>query len=72
MLKPHSAPLNLATFVRPVYIDLEQIGGHMLLYDSCCLFLYLVPKLQAEFPGDVVDKHVELFMKGHLGVFGLE
>lgn len=44
----------------------------MLLYDSCCLFLYLVPKLQAEFPGDVVDKHVELFMKGHLGVFGLE
>ena len=45
---------------------------HMLLYDSCCLFLYLVPKLQAEFPGDVVDKHVELFMKGHLGVFGLE
>ena len=39
---------------------------HALLHDVCCLWEWLVPKLKKEFPGSVVERHVELFMKGLL------
>ena len=41
-------------------------AGHLALHDAVCLWVWLRPKLAAEFPGDVVARHEELFMKGYL------
>eukprot|EP00435_Cladocopium_sp_Y103_P023953 s3522_g5.t2 len=41
-------------------------SGHHQLFDIVCLWLWLEPKLRAEFPGSTVDHHAELFMKGML------
>lgn len=40
---------------------------HALLHDTCCLWLWLLPKLKLEFPGTVIARHEELFAKGLLG-----
>lgn len=43
--------------------------GQLLLHDVCCLWHWLVPKLQHAFPTPVVEKHTSLFMRGSLGYF---
>ena len=58
-----SFPLNLA-------IDCAQKAAqrsedeHILLHDICCLWVWLRPKMAAEFPGHVVKRHDDLFAKG--------
>ena len=42
---------------------------HLLLFDTCCLWLHLEPLMEGEFPTSVVERHKELFMKGTLGLF---
>ena len=39
---------------------------HQTLFDMCCVWLYLQPKLQANFPQEVLDKYNQMFMKGML------
>ena len=39
---------------------------HAMLHDCCCFWLWLVPKMTMEFPGEVIARHQELFYKGPL------
>ena len=41
-------------------------AAHVVLHDCVLLWHWLLPKLYQEFPGNVVDRHHELFMKGRL------
>ncbi|CAL1125989.1 unnamed protein product [Cladocopium goreaui] len=45
-----------------------QLGeeDQLLLHDCVCLWLWLLPKLENEFPKPVVDKHYQLFLRGSL------
>eukprot|EP00435_Cladocopium_sp_Y103_P069260 s569_g33.t1 len=40
--------------------------GQLALHDICCLWHWLVPKMQHVFPTPVVEKHQSLFMRGAL------
>ena len=40
---------------------------HLALHDNCCLWTWLLPKLQNEFQGQTVEKYQDLFYKGCLG-----
>ena len=40
---------------------------HILLHDVCCLWVWLRPKMVAEFPGHVVKRHDDLFAKAFPG-----
>lgn len=40
--------------------------GHLALHDIVCLWAWLAPKLQNEFPNNICDRHAELFAKGCL------
>ena len=37
---------------------------HLLLHEIACLWIWMLPKLEGEFPGDVVSKYADLFSKG--------
>ena len=39
---------------------------HAALYDVCALWCWLEPKMREAFPGDIVDKHVDMFWRGPL------
>ena len=39
-----------------------------MLHDICCLWIYLKPRLEEAFPGGVVQKHVQMFWDGSLGI----
>ncbi|CAK9076606.1 Uncharacterized protein SCF082_LOCUS36896, partial [Durusdinium trenchii] len=39
---------------------------HLALHDNCCLWTWLLPKLQNEFQGQTVEKYQDLFYKGSL------
>ena len=41
----------------------------MVLHDCVCLWLWLLPRLEKQFPGEVVEKHKELFEKGLLAKY---
>ena len=36
------------------------------LFDICCVWLHLQPKLEANFPKEVLDRYTQMFMKGIL------
>lgn len=38
--------------------------GHQALFDVCCLWVYLKPKLEENFPAPIVQKCENLFQKG--------
>lgn len=40
---------------------------HLALFDSCALWLWLLPKMRNKFPSEIIDRHVDLFNKGLLG-----
>jgi hypothetical protein len=42
-------------------------ASHITLHDAVCLWTWLRPKLAAEFPGHVCQRHDDLFLKGCLG-----
>ena len=39
------------------------------LFDVCCVWVYLAPKMAQTYPKSVVDKYHALFMKGMLGSY---
>ena len=41
---------------------------HQHLFDICCVWRYLQPKLAEAFPQGVVDKYNQMFQKGFLGL----
>ena len=41
---------------------------HYVLFDVCCLWLWLRPKLAQAYPAEIIDKHDKLFQKGCLGI----
>ena len=41
--------------------------GQLLLHDVVCLWNWMRPKLKSQFPGAVLQRHEELFMRGPLG-----
>ena len=56
---------GMNTFQKQQQMDLES---HIMLHDVACLWVWLLPKLSSTFPGEVVDRHIELFFKGFLGL----
>jgi hypothetical protein len=38
------------------------------LFDVCCLWKYLQPKIRENFPGSVLQKYDQMFLKGILGL----
>lgn len=62
-LKPNNDSWLLKPLQKLAQLD-EQ--GHQTLFDICCVWLYLGPKLQANFPQEVIAKYSQMFMKGML------
>ena len=48
---------------------LQQLSeeDHQMLHDVCCFWIWIKPKMMAEFPGEVIARHQDLFDKGILG-----
>ena len=42
--------------------------NHLDLHDLTCLWLFVKKAMSASFPGEVVERHQELFDNGHLGL----
>ena len=42
--------------------------GHAALFDLCALWCWLEPRMREAFPGDIVDKHLEMFWRGPLAM----
>ena len=40
---------------------------HQHLHDLTCLWVYIMPRLEETFPGNVVQKHLQMFWDGILG-----
>ena len=59
-----ATPTHNKMFVQ-VNAQLDE-AGHLQLHDIACLWCWLRPQLQAEFPSQTVDHYTDLFMKGHL------
>jgi hypothetical protein len=55
----------ISTLQKAAQLSDEQ---HHLLFDVCCLWLWLLPKLSKHYPYEIVQKHVKLFNKGSLAL----
>ena len=54
----------------PALQKLAQLDDEkqMQLFDVCCLWVYLQPKIKENFPGSVLQKYDQMFLKGILGL----
>ena len=60
----------------PYLLSLQKLAQldddkQQLLFDICCVWVYLRPKMAGTFPTSVMDKYEGMFMKGMLGYTGL-
>ena len=54
-------PQSWLPLQKAAQVDEEQ---SMALFDICCLWVWLKEKMTKEFPGEIVDQHTVLFLKG--------